>query len=81
MGAGTAHHLIDPRTGAPAVSDLAQVTALAPTAERADVLAKVAFLLGADEGARLLAGPELGGVLITRDGSVRLVGELEVEHA
>lgn len=80
-GAGTAHHLIDPRTGAPAVSDLVQVTALAPTAERADVFAKVAFLLGADEGARLLTGPELGGVLIARDGSVRLVGDLEVEHA
>lgn len=80
-GDGTAHHLIDPRTGTPAVSDLAQVTAIAPTAERADILAKVAFLLGAADGARLLGGPDLGGVLIARDGSVRLVGDLEVEDA
>ncbi|HET9992563.1 MAG TPA: FAD:protein FMN transferase [Kofleriaceae bacterium] len=80
-GKGTAHHLIDPRTGTPAVSDLVQVTAIAPTAERADVLAKVAFILGANDGARLLGGPDLGGVLIARDGSVRIVGDLEVEDA
>ncbi len=80
-GDGTAHHLIDPRTGTSAVSDLAQVTAVAPTAERADVLAKVAFLVGADDGARLLDAPDLGGVLIGRDGSVRIVGDIEVADA
>ena len=80
-GTGTAHHLIDPRTGTPAVSGLAQVTAVAPTAERADVLAKVAFLLGEAEGARLLAAPGLGGVLVSGDGTVRVVGDLEVAHA
>lgn len=77
-GDGIAHHLIDPRTGTPAESDLAQVTAIASTAERADVLAKVAFVLGAAEAARLLAGSGLGGVLVGRDGSIQLVGELEV---
>ena len=80
-GEATSHHLIDPRTGTPASSDLAQVTAVAPTAERADVLAKVAFLLGAADGARLLDAPDLGGVLVARDGSVRVVGDLEVTDA
>lgn len=81
VGGGTAHHLIDPRTGTSAVSDLLQVTALAPTAERADVLAKVAFVLGADDGANLLDASGLGGVLVGRDGSIRMVGDLEVADA
>jgi len=81
-GGGAAHHLIDPRTGLPSTSNLAQVTVVAPTAEHADVLAKVAFLLGAVEGASLLEGrPGIAGVLVARDGSLRMVGELEVADA
>ncbi len=73
-----AHHLIDPRTGRPAVTDLAQATALAATAEDADVAAKVAFLLGADAGARWLERAGLAGVLLGVDGAVHLVGDVEV---
>lgn len=81
-GGGVAHHLIDPRTGRPSASNLLQVTAVAPTAEHADVLAKVAFLLGPADGARLLDGrPGIGGVLVACDGSVRIVGELEAADA
>jgi thiamine biosynthesis lipoprotein len=39
-----AHHLIDPATGAPATGDLVSVTAFAPTAVEAEVLAKAIFL-------------------------------------
>lgn len=74
-GSEQAHHLIDPRTGAPARSDLAQVTAIADTAERADVLAKVAFLLGREAGAAWLVEHGAAGVLVTRDGQVALAGE------
>lgn len=77
-GSGTAHHLIDPRTRMPAVSDLAQATALATTAEAADVLAKVAFLLGATDGARFLEQRHAAGVLVGLDGRVHLVGDVEV---
>lgn len=78
-GTGEAHHLIDPRTHGSARSDLAQVTAIAPTAERADVLAKVAYLLGEADGARLLEDqPGVGGVLISRAGAVRVVGDVEL---
>lgn len=81
-GGAAAHHLIDPRTGAPASGDLAQVTAVAPTAERADVLAKVVFLLGARAGAAWLAAqPGAAGVLVERAGALRLVGDLEVARA
>lgn len=71
-----AHHLIDPRTGTPAESDLAQVTAIADTVERADVLAKVAFLLGRAEGATWLELHGAAAVLVARDGAVELVGDV-----
>ncbi|HUQ16499.1 MAG TPA: FAD:protein FMN transferase [Candidatus Saccharimonadales bacterium] len=48
------HHLIDPRTGAPAVTDLVEVSVLAATATEAEVLAKTALLLGATAGATFL---------------------------
>ncbi len=40
------HHLIDPRTGLPAQSDLTEVSVLASTATDAEIFAKVALLLG-----------------------------------
>lgn len=75
------HHLIDPRTRAPAQSDVIQATVIAPTAERADVMAKVAFVRGARTGARALERCGLAGVLVLRDRSLRVVGDLEVHHA
>jgi len=60
---GTAHHLIDPRTGAPAVSDLSEVSVLASSATRAEVLAKTALLLGSERAPEFLAGRALGWAL------------------
>jgi FAD:protein FMN transferase len=77
-----AHHLIDPRTRTPSRSDLAQVTILAPSAERADVMAKAVFLLGEVNGAQLLTRHrDLGAVLVTGTGEVRILGDIEVVHA
>jgi thiamine biosynthesis lipoprotein len=73
------HHLIDPRTRRPAVTDLAQASVLAPSAEIADVLAKTAFLLGAREARRFLAEMTgIGSVLVRRDGGLEIVGDVEV---
>ena len=78
-GSTHAHHLIDPRSGRPSSSDLAQVTVLAPSAEQADVLAKVAFLLGGREARGFLAErPEVAAVLVTHAGSLELVGDVEL---
>lgn len=64
MGGEVRHHLLDPRTGRPmpiwtgaevdadAHHRLAMVTALGPSAERAEVAAKLALLRGQMEGAR-----------------------------
>lgn len=55
VGGERYHHLIDARTGRPFDSDMLTVTVVAPTATTADVLAKTAFLLGADDGLRAIA--------------------------
>lgn len=57
------HHLIDPRTGAPAISDLTEVSVLAPTALEAEVLAKTALLLGSALAPRALEGRASGWAL------------------
>jgi len=54
------HHLIDPRTGLPARSDLEEVSVLARTAAEAEVLAKTALLLGRDAGEIWLEGKASG---------------------
>ena len=48
------HHLIDPRTGLPAQSDLTEVSVLASTATDAEIFAKVALLLGSRDAPRWL---------------------------
>ena len=57
------HHLIDPRTGRPAETDLVEVSVVAPTGAQAEVLAKTALLLGREAGARLLDRRSLGSYL------------------
>jgi thiamine biosynthesis lipoprotein len=48
------HHLIDPRTGLPAQSDLSEVSVLATTASDAEIYAKVALLLGSRDAPKWL---------------------------
>jgi thiamine biosynthesis lipoprotein len=49
------HHLIDPRTGAPAQTGIVQATVWAPTCAEAEVGAKWALLAGVDVAGRLPA--------------------------
>ena len=48
------HHLIDPRTGMPAKTDLAEVSVVTESAIRGEVYAKCAMLLGAAAGSAFL---------------------------
>ena len=57
------HHLIDPRTGRPAQTDLSEVSVLASTATDAEIYAKVALLLGSVEGPKWLATLAHGWVI------------------
>jgi thiamine biosynthesis lipoprotein len=58
------HHLIDPRTGLPALSDLTEVSVIATTGADAEILAKTALLLGREAGARFLDERSLGSYLV-----------------
>jgi thiamine biosynthesis lipoprotein len=58
------HHVIDPRTGAPAETDAVQVTTWAPTCADAEVRAKVGLLVGA------AAAGERPSVVVERDGTM-----------
>jgi len=63
------HHLIDPRTGAPAITDLLSVTVIGPHLPEAEIQAKVALILGAQKGLAYLATqPDVSALLVTTDG-------------
>jgi thiamine biosynthesis lipoprotein len=71
------HHLVDPATGMPVDSGLAGVAVLAGRAWWAEVLAKAAFLAGPRDGAELLRGHGVAGLLVADDGSVGDAGAIE----
>ncbi|MEP7357639.1 MAG: FAD:protein FMN transferase [Anaerolineales bacterium] len=65
------HHILDPRTGRPAETDVLSVTVAGPSAVRAEMAAKAALILGSQPGlAYLDARPELAGLLVKEDGQV-----------
>ncbi len=64
------HHILDPRTGEPA-RGCQSVTVWAPAAVDADALATAVFVLGPEEGLRLLERePGVEGLIVASDGTV-----------
>jgi FAD:protein FMN transferase len=61
------HHIIDPRTGRPADTDLVAVAVAAQSAARGEALAKAAIVAGADEGAVLLRSADVKAWMISAD--------------
>ena len=70
------HHLLDPRTGLPAQSDLWSVTVVTDRCEQAEVAAKVAFILGSHQGADFLRRHRIAGLLVREDGTWETVEPL-----
>ena len=63
------HHIIDPRSGLPAQTDVLAATVIAPDAMQAETAAKVALILGSQQGMEWLeARPALAGLLILENG-------------
>ncbi len=62
-----AHHLIDPRTGRPARTDVVQATVLARSAREAEALAKTAVILGSAAALARLDRPGIDGALLLTD--------------
>lgn len=59
------HHIIDPRTGYPAQSNLLSVTVVADSAMDADALTTSLFIMGKDKGMELLEQSAINAVFIT----------------
>jgi FAD:protein FMN transferase len=74
QGTQRRHHLLDPRTGLSAQTHLWSVTVAAAQCQQADIAAKVAFLLGVEEGSTFLRLHGLAGLLLLEDGSYVTVG-------
>jgi FAD:protein FMN transferase len=73
------HHLLDPRTGLPASSDLWSVTVVTDRCEQAEVVAKVAFILGSSSGAAFLRKHHIAGLLVRQTGTWESVEPWPVE--
>jgi thiamine biosynthesis lipoprotein len=70
---GWAHHLIDPRTGAPVAGEVRTATATGETAVAANVATTAALVLGSEAEAWLSAN-DVHARLVLADGTVRRVG-------
>lgn len=66
------HHILDPRTGAPAQSGLLSVTVIAPDSMEADALSTAVFVLGIEKGTELLEKRKAEAVFATADGRIYL---------
>lgn len=65
------HHIIDPRSGEPAETDLMSVTIIAEQAERAEAAAKAVLIQGSETGLDWLEEQDgLAGLLALQDGRV-----------
>lgn len=76
VGGEDRHHLIDPRTGRPAESDLLTVTVAGRNAVEAEVWAKALFLAGTDAAAAEAEARGLPALFVSADGRTRTAGGL-----
>lgn len=71
VGGQARHHLIDPRSGRSAATDVVQATVIAGSALRAETLAKAVVIAGRYEGLALLERAHVAGaILLAGDGEV-----------
>ena len=75
------HHLIDPRTGMPAKTDLAEVSVVTDSALRGEVYAKSAVLLGAALGIAFLEGRGVTYAAVPAEGAETGAGPAELPAA
>jgi len=70
-GGNWQHHIIDPRTGRSAVTDILTTTILAPDVIEAEMAAKTVFIQGSRAGLNWLEGrPHLSGMIALENGDI-----------
>lgn len=73
------HHIIDPRSGKPAESDVLRSTVIAPNAIQAEMAAKMVLIMGSQEGLDWLNNQALmSGMLIMQDNSLRFAKGFDI---
>ncbi|MDG2113677.1 MAG: FAD:protein FMN transferase [Actinomycetota bacterium] len=71
------HHLLDPRTGRPAESDLSAVTVIAAEAWWAEAVATATVVAGRERGLQMVSDLGLAAIAIDTAGAVQLCGDVE----
>jgi thiamine biosynthesis lipoprotein len=67
------HHIIDPRTGQPADTDVLSVTVIAPTTLLAEISTKVILILGSEKGLEWIKEkPDHAALIITDDQTIKM---------
>jgi len=65
------HHIIDPRTGLPAQTDVLSATVIASSAYQAEVAAKVVLISGSETGLKWIeARPDFAALIVLEDSRV-----------
>lgn len=72
-----AHHIIDPRSGRPATSDVVTVSVLANDAATAEGWSTAALILGSTHGVAALTARQLAAAFVLHDGSMRLTPAMQ----
>ena len=66
------HHILDPRTAAPAKSDLSSVTVVCASATRADAFATALYIMGLEEGLSFVNQKEdIEALFVTKQGEIK----------
>ena len=77
------HHILDPRTGSPAQSELLSATAICGSSTDADAITTALFILGPQNSIELLKQLKVETIFVTKDmsimGSNGLAGNFEVQ--
>lgn len=76
-----AHHIVDPRTGRPAETDLQSVSVLLRHAAQAEAVATAALVLGAEAGWAWLAEQNIPALLADQTGAIRPTPAMEAAYA
>lgn len=66
------HHILDPRTGSPARSDVAGVTIVTRDGFLSDALSTACFVLGREKGQELLEKYDAEGLFIDHEGNITM---------
>jgi len=77
------HHILDPATGMPAITDIISATVLADSAMTGDALSTIALLAGSKKAVELLPTAEgfIGAVLLLENGEIIEIGEVDFTAA